>query len=85
MLDAMIVGAEQVRNLGGIARAAHVFQKQGIKQGRAISRAKMQFLGHPHADQGRAHAVPLGIPLRNVERHGEGRDDLREANLGTDD
>ena len=82
VFDPMIVGAEQVSDLGRVARAAQILSNKGIEQGRAFGRRQPQLLGEPHADHGAAHPMSLRMPLRDVERDRQGRDDLGKPNLG---
>ncbi len=81
-LDGPVVSAEQVRHLGRIARATQILQEERIKQGRTIRRGEADRFGQAHADEGRPHAMPLRLPLRDIQRDRERGNDFREANLG---
>jgi hypothetical protein len=74
--DEMVVGAEEIRHFGGVARAAQVLKQQGIELCGTVACGQAQFFGQPHADQRRAHAVPLRMSLRDIERDGERRNDF---------
>ncbi len=74
---ALVAAADDLAQTGGIAAAAHVFQKQGIVEaGRAILR-KTKLPGQAHAENATAQSVTRHSTLGEVKREGE-----RGENLG---
>ena len=67
-LDVLIVGAEQLRDACGVARAAGVFQQHRVVECRAICRAESDAVGDTHRDHAAAQRVTGGCAFRQVER-----------------
>ena len=75
-LGDVVVGAEQRGHPGRVRRAARVLEQQRIEQVGAGVGVELELLREPHADRARAHRVAGRLALRQVERVGEGGDDL---------
>jgi len=80
-LELEVVGPEQRRQLGGVARAAGVLEEQRVEQRRARVVVEPDLLADAHPDRARAHRVADRLALGDVERVGERGDDLGEADV----
>ena len=72
-LGRVVVGGEQRRQPGRVARAAGVLEQQRVEQRRALLLPQADLLGQPHADRGRADRVAGRLALGDVERVRERR------------
>jgi hypothetical protein len=75
-LELEVVGAEQRRQLGRVARAAGVLEQQRVEQRRPRVVVEPDLLADPHADRARAHRVPHRLALGHVEGVRQRGDDL---------
>lgn len=80
--DAAVIGAEEVADAGGVAGAAEVFEEECVEEGGALFGGEVDFPGEAHADDAGADGVSFGLAFGDVERVGEGGDDLGESQLG---
>ena len=83
-LELQIVGQIELADARGVAAAAQVLQQQGVVQLPQLRLGQADLPADVHADPAAAHAVALGLALRDVQRMAECADQLREqqfANL----
>lgn len=72
----MLIPAEEVAHLGRVARAAEVLEEKCVEERGARLRVEGQLLAETHAEHAGPQRMPLGLPLDEVQRVGEGRDDV---------
>lgn len=67
-LEAQVIGLVELANARGVAAATQVFEKQGVVKLSQLGFTQLKALADVHANPAAAHAVPLRLPLGDVQR-----------------
>ncbi len=78
-LGHLVVGTKQRRHVRRVGRAPGVLQQQRVEQIRPRVRRQAQLLGQAHPDQAGSLRVTRRLPLRDIQRARQTRDQLRQG------
>ncbi|MBZ0214303.1 MAG: hypothetical protein K8H99_10925 [Nitrospirae bacterium] len=76
MLDQVLVAAEDLVDPRGVVRASRILEDGGEVQPRSVVFAQPQLLADAHGQQARPHGMALRLPLDEVQRDAERREDF---------